>query len=545
MAERIYAWFVAFFAALSVFGLYLGFGNMIYVHTALAAIVLAAGVAFYAAMNYGINGIVNVTTEKAQAEKYRIHIIVLLAAFGIALFYPMAESLVFPNACSDMEFHSLAARFIAVTHGFVVLNLGVLYDNHNLFNVVPAMFYLFHQNIYRILSVLGWIFSIMIAYSVYLVSRTLFNEKIALVSAFISAFSITNLWIMDQGYIPQLYGTMFFFACTYFFMTKRNMHLFLAGAGLMSYPHFFLAFMIFLFLEALPIRNFKENFKLPILSMLLVAPHIFGIVSNFLLDYEFKNFLLIKGGIMTPPLWSLAAFAFAIPGIFALFKDLRGRNRTLFNLAFGVSAVPAFILAVLAVNYFVRFTLVNIYQLYIIVKMFYLALNVIGIIAAVGVFYLMSATKGKGLRTYAALALVASVMIFHFAYFANYAYIDRERGNFNPAVYDAVAALNKIHGEFKVGIDGCMLANNWMQSFPYNSFYDVPNDYMACPQREINSTFRPDWVKADGPTVNSRNESVVLVGKEGADYFVTDCSSVDAPIFYEKGGIKVYKLSNG
>lgn len=522
--EKIYLWFVILLSMVSLIGIYLGIMKLIIVSVVVIVFVVAILLSFFLVREY--HG------YEIKQIKHANILYGILALFGLILLYPMAFSMIFPSACSDMQFGALATRTIAYNHGFVA-SFYVLYDYHNMTNALPAMIYLFYGNSYQIHSVIGWFLEIMVVFSIFIVAKEFFSEKVAILSTFIAAFSIVNIWIMDQGYIPQLFGTVFFMSSIYLYMKKSKVLLFFSNIGLFSYPHFFIIYMLFLFLESWRGRNFKSNFLIPLLSIVVLLPHILGIVSNFTLDIELKNILLTKGGILVPPIIAFLVYTFAVYGLYLLVKQ---RNISFLNIIFAVFSLLFFIAFVFGLNYFLKFTIISFYQLYFIVKILYLALIPLSIVAAVGISNML----GKKNRRYSILIIMA--LIIHFMYFLSYSFIDRERGNFKPEMYDAMEVLNHLPGEFNIGFDECLMDNKWVQKFPYNSLIDAEKEYVRCSREEAYTISRFNWVKPDGPVVNSRNESIVSFGIDDADYFVTDCRVLDKPLFYDKNGFRVYVL---
>ncbi len=523
--EKVYLWFVILISVLSLIGVYLGIMKLIIVSVVAPFVVVTMLISYFLIRTY--HG------YEIKQIKHGNILYGILVLFGLILLYPMAFSMIFPSACSDLQFGALATRYISYNHGFVMPHYDVFYDYHNLTNALPAMIYLFYGNSYQIHSVIGWFMEIMIVFSVFIVAKEFFSEKVALLSTFIAAFSIVNIWIMDQGYIPQLFGTVFFMSSIYLYMKKSRVLLFLSNVGLFTYPHFFIIYLIFLFFESLRDRNFKYNFLIPFLSLLVLLPHIFGMVSNFALEVELKSILLTKGGILVPPLIALVVYIFAAKGLYLIVKQ---RNMTFLNILIAVFSVPFFIAVVFALNYFLRFTIVSHYQMYFIVKIFYLALIPLSVAAAVGISNILSK------KSHLYPILVIMILMFHFVYFLGYSYIDRDRGNFEPEMYYAMEALNRLPGEFKIGFDECLMDNNWIQKFPYNSLIDAEKEYAHCSRNEVYCLSRFNWVTPDGPIVNSKNESIVSFDMEDVDYFVTDCRVLDKPLFYDKNGFKIYVL---
>ena len=135
MFEKVYAWFVVFFSMLALFGFYIGLLGLFVKSVAFFVILICAFCACYVVKDYGA------TLSKF---KYGKHLFMILLVFALALLYPMS-SFIFPNACSDLELHALATRYISYNDGFVKPHFAIIRIHFKYSHIAGQPFFVISQ----------------------------------------------------------------------------------------------------------------------------------------------------------------------------------------------------------------------------------------------------------------------------------------------------------------------------------------------------------------------------------------------------------------
>ena len=534
MIEKLFVFFVAFFALLSFFGVWLGYSGLIYPVTSAFSIIVSLVVSFLL-----------VRRMRFKKVKHEKKLVFLLLLFLSVTIYPALPYFVFPHNCSDMYNHARSVRIVSLNHGFdIPLNFPYLFAHNypQMYYGVVSQFYSLFGYTYVLNTVIPIFFELMSIVGLFFVARKLFDEKVALISVFIASFLITNLWHLEQGYFPQLMAQMFLVSGFYFYLVKNKRFLLLSMVGLLSYPHYFAVILGFLVLEFLKFRKWII-FVYPLIAMILVLPESLGLFTFWLDNIERIGYLfLIRGGVFVPNIFALLIFLFSVYGFFVLCKRRRVEQASnlLFNLMLPIVLLMIATSATFMLNYvFSLFELRQVHQLYTAVKMFYLFLLPLSIVAAYGVW------KLKHKFFYVVIFLLG----VHFLYYAGYSYVLPAHANYGQGFYFVTESLNDVSGEFKVRLDDSVFSKNvsCKDGFLYRSFFDNPDEGCGhCGYIEIGRIFQFPWtsyrvVNGTFVTFDSKNESVVVYGDESADYVVTE-EILDLGVVGSFAGFYLYRF---
>lgn len=552
MLNRIVLYFVAFFAFLALFSIY---GYHLNVLTDIFSIL---AIFFSAIFSYYV-----IRLEKTQ-EKPIIHkkLFAVLFLLSIATFALMIlPSLVFPFTTSDFMNHAMFVKNTVNDSGsdlFLellsdpVLFLGELDYYMASYTSLGAVFYHLIKNTYIVNTLLPFFFHVLILLLVFLTTKELFNnEKLALLSSFIYGFSLITFLFFVGGFFPQIMGLFFFIASVYCYLINKKKLLILSNIGLISYPPLFVIFFLFLVLEFLNKKE-KHFFYYPIIALLALLPEV---VLLFFGQAKVLIGHLHRGGITTPNPFSWPIFLFAIIGFFLLFKNKNTNkaHRVLWNITLAIAAMVASVFVRFIINLFLQMQEIQIHQLYMAVKYFYLLIIPLSIIAAVGIFWILRKYKSNAQYYKIALAIVAIIVGYHFFYGFNYALIINQNQVFPAEFYSIAEKLDDLEPKFTVGIDECFLESPEFTifNFPYYNFIDNPAENESenlARYAVIGRALNFHWThsKSTGKgyleIVDAEGNLVIKYAEKNVNYFITDCSILDKPVFIQEGNIRVYQL---
>jgi hypothetical protein len=534
MFERLFVACTAFIALLSIFGIYLGYWGLIYPSTGFLAVLVSLILAY------------RLSAGKGTKVENRGPLLGLLTVFLLVLAILSLPYLIFPHGAGDFANHATSVRITAKNHQLVTTVASpeylVVFPHvyPNIYYAVASTLYSLYPHTYVVTSVFAIILELLSLIGLFLIAKTLFDERIALLSTFISGFAITNLFVLEQGFFPYIIGQFFFIASVYSYLVKDKKLMILSNAGLFSYPHAFGIYLVFLTLETLKTREWK-NFIIPVVSLCIIAPETIGFVwerifvksqASTLIE-PFRGSLLVRGGILTPTLFSLVIFVFAVLGFY---KERKNRGLINFNLSI-VFLIGATLVA-FGYDYLMGYTK-DLHLLYMAPKLFYLLVFPLSIAAAVG----LSIIRRKD--------ILLIILALYGVYFAGYAFmVLPTKASFSGEFYEVAEKLDTMPGEFKVGVDPELGTNvGWKARFPYKSLIDLPDEGYTLDTVELNRALHFHWASRirtkDGPlVVDSKGELVVGYSSEGVTYYITS-KSLDRPVVFKEGQIKVYGIENG
>jgi hypothetical protein len=263
MPGRIYVQSICFLGLLTLFGVYLGYSGQIYPVTSLLAIVISA------ILSWKFTG--GIKTEKVENWKILSSILFLFLVIEI---YPLLPDLIFPHGAGDFQNHARSVRIVAKEH-----SLQFFQASPQIYYGIGAMFYSLFPHTYVINSIFSILLELLSSIGVFLVARKLYTEKIGLIAMFIYAFALTNLFILEQGFFPQILAQFFFISSIYLFLVRRNALLILANIGLLAHPHYFGVYLIFLFFELVRTREWKI-LLVPFVSLFVLVPEVFSLLGG-------------------------------------------------------------------------------------------------------------------------------------------------------------------------------------------------------------------------------------------------------------------------
>lgn len=522
MLQKLYIQSICFFGLLSLIGIYIGYSKLIYPITSIGAIIISLLGSWVLTRK--------IKTEEIKNSKLLAGFLIL---FFLILIYPALPALVFPHASGDFQNHARSVRVIAKQH-----SLEFLKGEPQIYHAVGAMLYALFPYTYIINSALAILILLISAIGVFLISKTLYNEKVGLLATLIYSFSITNIFILEQGFFPQLLGQFFFISSIYLYMRENKIALVLSNIGLLSYPHYFGIYIIFLVLEFIKTKEWR-SFLIPLISVLVALPESYDIIAGrikFLTQYSLIRItLLARGGILTPTLFSLFILLFSMIGLYHAIKKEQNR---IINM--NLSVFSLMIIIVLAFSYWVlRGYTKDLHHLYMFAKMYYLLIFPLSVAGAVGANFLVEKRK----------FFVLSLLTFHILYFAGYSFLVLpQKASFPGEAYIIFEKMDTLPGEFKIGIDPALGTNvGWEPKFPYKSLIDLPSPaYTDINKGELNRALQFHWANYTFTNkgvivINSKGEEIIKYTLEGVNYYIT-AKNLDKPMIFKEGEIKVYRM---
>ncbi len=549
--EKTFSFIVSFFAMLSIFGVWFGYSALIYPQTALIAMLVSAVFSFFICRNFFCK-----KRERKIEKKHFLLLVGILLAFSMVFIFLLWPNGVYPSTCNDFMNHANAVKLTALRHGPFPdssESIPLIHSYPLIYRLVSSFFYSVFPNSYVVNSLLSVFFLVITILGVFLLAKNFLNEKFALVSTFIFAFSISTFLAIDAGYLPQIMGQLFFLAAFYFHIKKNKPMLFFSLIGLWAYAHFFILFILFLVIEFLIERNFSlkgliDKFAIPLASSIIILPETLGLILFRLIPETNKT--LIKGGITVPNLIALIAFYPALLGLYLAFKKEKMKEVQAIVLA-GFIFI-AFLSANVVLNFFMRWSpIVSIHQFYMPAKLSFLMFIPASIFSAYGIKTMLE-TKSKKAKKIAKI-VITLVLFFHFLYFTGFALIVLQARSFPVGFYEIGEKINQLPGPFTLGIDQCFLdipTGIKKYSFPYNSLYDNPDPVQEknyCRYMEAGRIFHFPWAvhkradKIPGADIfDKEGHRIVFIGDKNVDYFLSNCSELNKPILFESGKIKVY-----
>jgi len=578
MISRVFLAGTLFFGLIVIFGLYAGaLGQFSFFSS--AAIILAAAI---------LSGVyVRNKTKIPNEEKNPALFVVLIAVLFALLFVIISlPEGVFPVTCSDFYNHARTIRVDAANGGFENISLQgnltpslfYLHSYPNGFYALSIPFFFFLQNSYLVATILAALILILILFAVYSIShRAKISPFASSIAVFFAAFSITSLWILELGFLPQLLGSLFLLSALYAFMRRDKVLFIISTAAMITYPPLLGIEVLFLIgalvapkLRLLPAALSKQLIPftkffsakeallfigLAIIGILLVFPETIGLLLQYgNVSFAKDNLFLIRGGIYTPNFFGLLPFLISIAGLYFIFGKKEKYSLTAPILLFILCSIIAsgVIVLVYALNYVLHFSFkLELTALYQAVKYFYFLLIALSIPAGVGAERLLNSRR-KILR-----AVPIILMVLLFIYFVGYLSVLSEKRS-EPFGYYGVAAIgDTLPRNSVLGIDSCMLiSNTFSQPWAYQSLIDRPDTGPnLCRQTENTRAFQFSWANYNFENSRFRiysdaNKEVLLLGDEvdlskpNVDYFITNCRSLDSLLVKESFGVKLYKVTN-
>ena len=565
MISKIFDFVVVFFSLLMFFGIYVGYAGGI----TTAAAILFGFFSFILAI------LLSIKFGGKIKVKRKIVFIGIILLFVILLSLIMLPEGVFPVTCTDLANHSAATRIIAETGSFdrggnselVPFGIPLVYSHvyPQGFYAISSMIYSIFSNAFLINSILAVIFVLFSGLGVYLIARKVSNEHAALISLFISLFSITILTTIESGFMTQLTATMFLIAAFYYYLEDNKFFFLLATIGTIAYPSFSGILILFLVLESFwkinfskPLQGLQEvvsktkfYFVLAILAALCLYPEVLGIISRyFVVESELlKRILLVRGGVYTPNILALLIFAPAVVSLyFIAIKKKMKKSRPVFNMW-----LAPILMSVAVVSYFILNLILSIvdrteiHSLYQAVKFFYFSLFMLSILSGIAIDKIFEQSKDKRLKV-VILLLLAFNLLYFIGYLNLYQYKDSEPYGF----YSVAEQINSLGEDFTLGIDECFLENEvYKNPLIYGSMFDNPDpepDTQRCRTIDSGRAFSFSW--AESKSLEDRKgifniktgEEVLKYGSTDVDYFLTNCSEFDKEIVIQEGNIIVYKM---
>lgn len=574
MLAKIYLFLIAFLSIAMVFGVYLGYTLNFNVITAGLSLALSLIFSFLI-VNHTSQKYPEIITVKFESQKNKFLLAGILLLFIILNLWMVLPAFVVPNSCSDLMNHSTATRVDAKLGHFTsgaldeptFIPLVFIHSfPQGLYAVSSQLYLIFNISSYSVLTILGILLELLLIIGIFIISKKHFSESVAVISAFICAFTITNLWILEAGYLPQLFGTVFFIAGIYFFFERNFLLKVLSVIGLIAYFPFFLVFILFIILVSISKESLKENLiqlLFPIATAsIIVFPEVLGLVTKWFITSP-QYLLVVRGGIPVPNPFEWLIFIFGgIPTFAYLSHRLLKKqiNEDLFTvskfhyifhailaLLFVMGAVVLYFL----INYFI-FSLVpqkQITQVYMAVKLFYLLLVILSIPAALGI-----QTFLQKYNRFSAKVLVAGVLAFHLVLFATYIPHIQLNESFPPEFYSIAEKIDSLPPEFFLGVDQEFVKTSqfYFPGFFHKSFFDwfeAPSSQIVsyCRKFQIGRALNFWWANYElGENeiiiTNDAGEKVLKIGMEDVDYYLTQEQSHPYPVVFREGSLVLYQL---
>ncbi|MBT4192085.1 MAG: hypothetical protein HOE11_02145 [Candidatus Diapherotrites archaeon] len=568
MINRLFEAIIIFFSIMMLFGVYLGYSDLIMFETAIISLIVS-----FAITGFIIRCRKNKTRgqdvlTKLKDKKTILAILIFVLFIGMYLLI-LAPNFVFPLTCSDVANHSLYTRLIGKNGSFFEADGSMVFSGIPLvyshvypfgFYGVSSSLYLVVGNSYLVNSMLGFLLILFTGIGVYALSKHFFGKNAALFSSFVWLFAITSLTILESGFLTQIFATLFFTGAVYAYVKRDKLLLFLAAIGLVTYPPIFVAFFIFVIVELLIsaklsfkrlVNDLKEKkylIGIIILACIAMFPEFLGMAIKYLnSEHYLTTALLIRGGVYTPNFFGLVAFIPAVVGLFLLIKKRSKEQLECFSFLLAPLLMSGAVVGYYALNLLISFsTRTEIHSLYQAVKFFYLALIPASMFAGLGFAHLMKKYSKKKII----VGVLICVLTFHFIYFAGYLSLYSEKQIEPDGFYSAVEFANNIDGEFVLGIDDCFFKNESVVFVPaYASLFDNPftPQEFNCQKIDFIRGFTFTWAQRDDSKnelgiVDSTGKPVLIKGSVGADYLMTDCSVLDKSIVFEEGNVRIYDL---
>ncbi|MBI4176550.1 MAG: glycosyltransferase family 39 protein [Candidatus Aenigmarchaeota archaeon] len=520
MLEKFYSGCIVFFAFTGLFGIYLGYSSALTPASSLAALVLSI-----------ILSVLSVRKEKGR-KLYLAPAAIFLSSlvFLVAVSMPY---LVFPHGAGDFHNTARNIRLIQVSHS---INPGGVQPQ--MAYGVGAIFYGLIGNLFVSISVLMILLQAISVLGVYYISERVLGKRAAAIAALIYGFALTNMFFIEQGYLPHLFAQFFFISSVYFYLKRRLAPLVLSNIGVASYPPYFFVYMVFVLLSLL--RERRIRIMLPPIAAILVAfPETIRFVANLgahtaAQEIPFRGLFLAKGGILLPPYLSLAVFIFAIYGVYQAFRK---KEAAMLNVLFAALAFT--FLVVLAFGYvFLSGISGDIRLLYLAGKVSYLSVFPLSVFAAAGIMRLVKDKR-----------LIPGILLLYVIFTLGYAaFVLPAKANFPGNFYYATERLYGISENSTIGLDADLINNaGWVQGFPYNPMIDIPdtgyaNGTVALEEAaRIFQTGNRMIIYSGGVPhlVDSSGNDVIKYNDMDADYYVTR-SALDKRILINEGDIFIY-----
>ncbi|MBI4214744.1 hypothetical protein HY546_02005 [archaeon] len=528
--KKIYAAYAVFLAILSVAATYLGYAGLIKQEYAIFAVMAAAAISLF-------------TCQLIGNRKVKMWPAIIPCGIVLTVsIYVSFPSMVFPHGAGD--FSSM------IGHAKKAVDTGFLNTEGNrqpqIAYGIIALIYTIIPNVFVVGSLLMITLHAFSALGVYLFTQPILGEKNAVFASVLYGFSITGFFMMEQAFLPQLFAQFFFISSLVFLIEKEKHVLFASNIGVASYlPYLGIYFVI----AALFSLKHKKIWPLAILiaANFTILPELSRIFLNwvkvqsdptfFANDVPFRTTLLPKGGILTPPLVSLLPFVAALPGFYFAFRK---RLHDLHILTFSVLLAMTASAAAFAYVYLAGYT-TDIRHLYLFVKLFYLLIFPLSVLAAAGFSTIFS-------KKYS--ALLYAVLILYAGYGATYAiYALPAKANFGGGFYHLIEYVYSIQGRPTVSIDESLIGNaGWRQGFPFDSFVDVPDtgynnggiakvEALILLQHKLANTSIRDFSLVDATGVE-----LVKYSPQPADLHITDKKVEGMQLAAQFGVISLYAL---
>lgn len=562
MLYKFFVFISSFFGLLAVFSVLTGYAGILTVPISHLVFVLSILIAYFLTKK----------TEKKTVSCFKQAFLVLgvlLASFYVFFFVLVQDNdFVYPLTCTDFMSHANNSRLTAqkeridwqafsktenplpFSHSYPQIFYGVTAIIYNVFG---------RPNIHFLVSVMAVFFYLMSGLGVFLSSIQLWkNFKPAFFSLFVWQFFITNFFLIDSGFIPQIAGTFFLISAFLQHLTNKNINFVLSLAGLALYPHLAGVFFAYLLLKSFFSKNFIQTLVIelvyPLTAVFLVFPEVLGFFFEFMEANRFReNLALIKGGTIFPNLLAFPLMFFGFIGLLLFAKKNDFFKKKYKNVLLNNNAIllfAAFMLTELGLvfswvaNLFLRFTIVSIYQFYMPAKLFFSALMPLSLLSGKGLAIISEKNK--------ILLLIAIILsVYHFAYFFGFTGTVLNRNAFSKGYYDAVNYLSFLPENSTVSVDPEIVELQFWGSpkFPYQSLYDNPDPYKKnfCAVQEVAWDLTFPWAKQvfldDRPgreIVNQKNQQVVFIDTNSGEYLLTD-KILNQKTVFKSGNYFVYR----
>ncbi len=572
MLEKTFYFISIFLVSLMILGIYLGYSGLISFQVTLITIIISAVISLFIVVKQNKEADKNFKSKK---KKLTVLVFLIFLFFFAFLVFPEG---VFPVTCSDIMNHSLATRIIGQT-GFIPnsesdaffsgIPLTYVHVYPQGFYAISAQIYTLFPNAYLVNSVLAIILTFFSAIGIFIITKKISNENSAILATLIFFSSITTLWIIESGFIPQILGSFFLLVILLAYIQKNKVLFFISSIGLISYPPLIAVLFLFLIIDFLLKSNFSfkkiqknffewmKYFILAIISFFVVFPEFFGLLIQYTTVEKFwKGALLIRGGIFSPNPFGLLIF---VPVLLVLYLFIFRKKK------FSIGLRPCFAMLVAGllmsgavVFYFIinlLLTIVDVKQihsLYQAVKFFYFALIIASIFSGIGFELLFSKfTKGK------IKFILIAVLLFGVVYFFGYSTVLFAKDSEVIGFYSTSEFVESLPEGSIIGVDSCALKLDYVPNpFIYKSLFDNPDPSgeNICRQTEITRAFRPsyathDFIDGRFRIFDSTSKELVLIGNEinptmsNINYFYTTCLSINAPLIFESGKTRIYKIN--